>query len=169
MDKNQELQLEVLQELDWEPRAANIGIAMDDEIVTLRGEVSNFFAKMARREMQKQASDSPHPSRRYVAGLLVVYRREDSMSPVKPAREATASWTGALITPEPDSLDCSLSTREIEVLSLIAAGQSNQEIAEQLFLSLNTVKRHAYNIYAKLAVKKRTQAVAKARRLGLIL
>jgi ATP/maltotriose-dependent transcriptional regulator MalT len=61
-----------------------------------------------------------------------------------------------------------LSARETEVLLLVAAGQSNQEIAEQLCLALNTVKRHVYNIYAKLDVKKRTQAVSKARRLGLI-
>jgi ATP/maltotriose-dependent transcriptional regulator MalT len=54
------------------------------------------------------------------------------------------------------------------VLSLIAQGKSNQEIAEELFLALNTVKRHAYNIYAKLDVKKRTQAVSKARQLGII-
>jgi hypothetical protein len=50
----------------------------------------------------------------------------------------------------------------------IAEGKSNQEISAQLFLALNTVKRHAYNIYAKLEVKKRTQAVSKARQLGLI-
>ena len=55
------------------------------------------------------------------------------------------------------------------MLSLIAEGKSNQEIAEQLYLALNTVKRHASNIYDKLDVKKRTEAVAKARQLGLIL
>jgi len=61
-----------------------------------------------------------------------------------------------------------LSARELEVLSLIAEGKSNQEIATQLYLSLNTVKRHAYNIYAKLSVNKRTQAVSRGRLLGLI-
>ncbi len=67
-----------------------------------------------------------------------------------------------------DGFPISLSAREIEVLSLIAQGKSNQEISAQLFLALNTVKRHAYNIYAKLEVKKRTHAVWKARQLGLI-
>ena len=61
-----------------------------------------------------------------------------------------------------------LSARELEVLSLIAAGKSNEEIARQLYLALNTVKRHASNIYDKLDVKKRTKAIAKARQLGLI-
>ena len=58
--------------------------------------------------------------------------------------------------------------REMQVLALIAEGKSNQEISAELYLALNTVKRHAYNIFAKLEVKKRTQAVAKARQLGLI-
>ncbi len=65
-------------------------------------------------------------------------------------------------------LSISLSAREMEVLALIAEGKSNQEISAELYLALNTVKRHAYNIFAKLEVKKRTQAVSKARQLGLI-
>jgi len=67
-----------------------------------------------------------------------------------------------------DGLPVFLSAREIEVLALIAEGKSNQEISAQLYLALNTVKRHAYNIYAKLEVKKRTHAVSRARQLGLI-
>jgi ATP/maltotriose-dependent transcriptional regulator MalT len=67
-----------------------------------------------------------------------------------------------------DGLPITLSAREMEVLALIAEGKSNQEISAELYLALNTVKRHAYNIYAKLEVKKRTQAVSKARQLGLI-
>jgi LuxR family maltose regulon positive regulatory protein len=62
----------------------------------------------------------------------------------------------------------SLSAREVEVLSLIAEGKSNQEISAHLYLALNTVKRHAYNIYSKLGVRKRTHAVSKARQMGLI-
>jgi LuxR family maltose regulon positive regulatory protein len=67
-----------------------------------------------------------------------------------------------------DGLPISLSAREMEVLALIAEGKSNQEISAELYLALNTVKRHAYNIYAKLEVKKRTHAVSRARQLGLI-
>lgn len=61
-----------------------------------------------------------------------------------------------------------LSDRELEVLHLIASGQKNQEIADQLFVSLNTVRYHTKNIYGKLGVNKRTQAVAKAQELDLL-
>ena len=59
-----------------------------------------------------------------------------------------------------------LSAREIEVLKLIEAGLSNQEIAAKLYLSVATVKRHISNIYAKLDVKTRTQAVSFGKELG---
>jgi LuxR family maltose regulon positive regulatory protein len=61
-----------------------------------------------------------------------------------------------------------LSKRELDVLTLIASGYSNKEIASQLVISLGTVKRHTVNIYTKLDVKNRTEAVAKARDLGLL-
>jgi LuxR family maltose regulon positive regulatory protein len=61
-----------------------------------------------------------------------------------------------------------LSPREIEVLHLIAAGKSNQEIAATLVVALSTVKRHVSNIYGKMDVTSRTQAVALARDLGLL-
>lgn len=60
-----------------------------------------------------------------------------------------------------------LSERELEVLALISEGNSNQEIANELHLSLFTVKSHARNIYGKLGVKNRVEAVARARLLGL--
>jgi LuxR family maltose regulon positive regulatory protein len=60
------------------------------------------------------------------------------------------------------------SEREVEVLRLIAAGQSNQEIAGTLFISVATVKKHLYNAYGKLGVKSRTQALARAREIGLL-
>jgi LuxR family maltose regulon positive regulatory protein len=62
-----------------------------------------------------------------------------------------------------------LSERELEVLALIAEGLSNQEIAQRLFISLRTVKWHASNIYGKLGVSNRTQAVTRARALGVLL
>jgi LuxR family maltose regulon positive regulatory protein len=61
-----------------------------------------------------------------------------------------------------------LSDREIEVLQLIAEGLTNQEIAARLYLSLNTVKVHTRNIYGKLDAHNRTQAVTKARALGIL-
>lgn len=61
-----------------------------------------------------------------------------------------------------------LSHRELEVLTLLAEGLSNQEIAQRLFVSLNTIKTHTSNIFEKLAVKRRMQAVELAKRLQLI-
>jgi LuxR family maltose regulon positive regulatory protein len=61
-----------------------------------------------------------------------------------------------------------LSFREQEVLSLIALGYSNQKIADELFLSLHTIKSHARSIYSKLGVKNRMEAVARARLMGII-
>ena len=61
-----------------------------------------------------------------------------------------------------------LSKRELEILSLLAHGHSNQEIAAKLFVSLSTVKTHIQNLFEKLDVKRRIQAVEKAKRLNLI-
>jgi LuxR family maltose regulon positive regulatory protein len=61
-----------------------------------------------------------------------------------------------------------LSERELEVLRLIADGFSNAEIAQRLVIALGTVKRHINNIYGKLEVQSRTQAVARAREMGLV-
>jgi LuxR family maltose regulon positive regulatory protein len=61
-----------------------------------------------------------------------------------------------------------LSERELEVLGLIAEGLSNRQIAERLVIAVGTVKRHTNNIYGKLQVHRRTEAVARARELGLL-
>ncbi|MBX2905948.1 MAG: response regulator transcription factor [Taibaiella sp.] len=61
-----------------------------------------------------------------------------------------------------------LSNREFEVLQWMAKGMSNQEIADQMFVSLNTIKTHSSNIFLKMDVKRRTQTVDKGRQLGII-
>jgi LuxR family maltose regulon positive regulatory protein len=61
-----------------------------------------------------------------------------------------------------------LSQRELEVLSLIAVGFTNAEIAQKLFIAVGTVKRHVNHIYGKLDVGSRTQAIAKAREIRLL-
>jgi LuxR family maltose regulon positive regulatory protein len=79
----------------------------------------------------------------------------------RPTKSATRGASGTdLVEP--------LSEREVEVLQLIAAGLTNREIADRLYLSLNTVKVHNRNIFGKLRVKSRTQAVAKARTWGIL-
>jgi len=61
-----------------------------------------------------------------------------------------------------------LSKRELQILGLLAQGHSNQEIAATLFISLSTVKTHNQHLFEKLDVKRRIQAVEKAKRLNLI-
>lgn len=61
-----------------------------------------------------------------------------------------------------------LSKRELEVLQLMAEGLSNQDIAERMFVSLNTIKTHSSKVFEKLDVQRRTQAVDKAKKLRLI-
>jgi DNA-binding NarL/FixJ family response regulator len=72
------------------------------------------------------------------------------------------------IPDEPTLLKFGLSKREWEVLALMSDGLSNREIAERLFLSLNTIKTHSSNLFEKLDVKRRTQAIEKGKRLGLL-
>jgi LuxR family maltose regulon positive regulatory protein len=88
----------------------------------------------------------------YVSKLLAVFETE-KQSPLLPPAQA-------LVDP--------LSQRELEILTLIATGLKNKEIAEQLFISLNTVLYHIKNIYSKLGVNKRTLAIIKARELNLL-
>lgn len=61
-----------------------------------------------------------------------------------------------------------MSKRELEVLQLMAEGLSNEEIGRRLFVSLNTIKTHSSKIFEKMDVQRRTQAIEKAKRLGLI-
>jgi LuxR family transcriptional regulator, maltose regulon positive regulatory protein len=75
------------------------------------------------------------------------------------AEEAAPAVTGMV---EP------LTARELEVLRLLAAGRRNRDIAQELVVTLETVKKHLSHIFAKLGATNRTQAVAHARRLGLI-
>jgi len=72
------------------------------------------------------------------------------------------------IPDEKTLLKTGISKREWEVLVLMAEGLSNQEIAERLFVSLNTVKTHSSNLFAKLDVKRRTQAIEKGKKLGIL-
>ncbi|MFN2234198.1 MAG: LuxR C-terminal-related transcriptional regulator [Anaerolineales bacterium] len=77
--------------------------------------------------------------------------------------------TGISTSPyQPQPLVEPLTQREAEVLGLLAAGLSNREIAEQLVLSEGTIKTHAHNLYGKLGVNSRTQAIVRAKELNLI-
>jgi DNA-binding NarL/FixJ family response regulator len=73
-----------------------------------------------------------------------------------------------IVPPAPTAATSELSDREIEVLRLIAAGSSNKEIAEKLFIAEGTAKNHVSNILSKLEARDRAQAVARAKELGLL-
>jgi LuxR family maltose regulon positive regulatory protein len=93
----------------------------------------------------------------YIRRLLAAFPvAEPEHAPSAPMSGPDSEWV------EP------LSAREREVLQLIAEGLSNQAIAARLYLSLHTVKVHARNIFAKLAVANRTQAIARGRALGIV-
>jgi LuxR family maltose regulon positive regulatory protein len=111
-------------------------------------------APMARL-LYEALSQGVHPG--YVRRLLAAF-------PVDEPQQATPARTNAAGA----GLAEPVSERELEVLSLIAEGLTNQEIAARLYLSLHTVKAHARNIYAKLGVSSRTQAVARGRALGIL-
>ncbi|NPV55349.1 MAG: hypothetical protein HPY76_01565 [Anaerolineae bacterium] len=114
----------------------------------------------------QRASTSYLPSVAFIQQLLEETPHFDGIAQASPPRVKQRSSPTVIETESGPPI--ALSMREMEVLRLIAEGKSNQEISAQLFLALNTVKRHAYNIYTKLEVRKRTHAVSKARQLGLI-
>lgn len=95
----------------------------------------------------------------YVAKLLSVFALQDSMAPREPLKSISHS-----ALPSVDSF----SNRELKILRLIHQGRSNQEICERLFVSLSTVKWHNQNIFAKLQVQRRTEAVARAIELNIM-
>jgi LuxR family maltose regulon positive regulatory protein len=105
----------------------------------------------AMQKLLKAAKDEDGLPKAYIDKLLAAFATEPK---IEQARSA--------------SLIESLSQRELEVLRLVAQGLSNRQIGEQLFLALDTVKGHNRRIYDKLQVKRRTEAVARARELGLL-
>src|SRR5262249_26110414 len=100
--------------------------------------------------------DRDHGPTLYLDTLLAAFQQESM------ARVSVGEAAEAQLLPEP------LSERELEVLQLLARGASNQEIAQELVVVVDTVKRHVSHIFSKLGVKNRVQAVKQARALGLL-
>jgi LuxR family maltose regulon positive regulatory protein len=96
--------------------------------------------------------------RAFLGQLAAAFDRQGT--PVLPAARPGATAVPGLLEP--------LSAREQEVLGLIAAGRPNRAIAAELYIGVDTVKRHVSHVFAKLGVANRTEAVARARALGLL-
>jgi LuxR family transcriptional regulator, maltose regulon positive regulatory protein len=104
----------------------------------------------------------------YTARLLAAFAADGQPAQAGPAEVPAASSARKPAQPPAQALIEPLSEREVKILQLIAQGLSNQAISERLFLALSTVKGHNRIIFDKLQVQSRTEAVARARNLGLI-
>jgi LuxR family maltose regulon positive regulatory protein len=117
-----------------------------------------LLRKLAAAATKGQAVAASHLPGPYLERLLHAFGQAGL--PVLPRPGPGGAAPGGLVWP--------LSGRELEVLGLLATGSSNQAIAEALVVSLDTVKSHVGNILDKLGVANRTQAVTRARQLGLL-
>ena len=102
-------------------------------------------------------------------GLMPAYTHKllSAFSTARQEQPAASKTTSEIQNPKSEIVE-PLSARELEVLQLIAEGLTNKQIADRLYLSLNTIKVHNRNIYSKLDAHHRTEAVASARELGII-
>ena len=112
---------------------------------------------------QQQGSMETRPSAAYVLKLLTAFPSTE-IHPVRSGEDTRREEAGSSHSPllEP------LTTREQDVLELLAAGLSNAEIAARLIVTVGTVKTHIKGIYSKLGVHSRTQAIVRAREIGLL-
>jgi len=114
------------------------------------------------------AGGALQPFQRLLDGHPDWMREQLGKDPQGVLHQSLLALLPAVVTPEVTTSHETLSTRELAVLQLIAQGCSNQEISNQLFISLHTVKTHASHINSKLGVERRTQAVARAKAMGLL-
>jgi LuxR family maltose regulon positive regulatory protein len=122
------------------------------------GVIRVFVDGGARLKSLLETISTSRVSRMYVDRVLAAFQPPPPEGPVRAARPAGA----------PQSLVEPLSVRELEVLRLLAAGLSNRQIADELVVALDTVKKHVSHIFGKLGATSRTQAVARARELALL-
>ena len=151
-----------MQAVRGDDRAARADIATAIELGQPEGFITLFLeegepvAKILASLLKDQQLEPAQAD--YAQKVLAAY--PEAVQAVKVSAPKTVTGAEALIEP--------LSKRELEILRLIGEGCTNQEIAGRLVITLHTVKKHSSNIYGKLGVRSRTQAVARARELQLL-
>jgi LuxR family maltose regulon positive regulatory protein len=118
--------------------------------------------------MYRPDSDDPNSLSNIVVWSVVEDTQPPELPTFPPVLRSLQSKEGSPSHSTPQPMVEPLTNRELDVLDLLAQRLSNKEIAEKLFLSTTTVKGHLQNIYGKLNVKKRREAVEKARVLGML-
>ena len=124
----------------------------------LADEGAPMHALLAR--LSAAQKDQLAPARGIHAGYLAALLRASGQADAVPPQQRPTAAPPGMIEP--------LTGRELEVLRLLAAGSSNQQIARELFVTLDTVKKHVTHVLGKLGATNRTEAAARARQLGLI-
>ena len=104
----------------------------------------------------------------YVGIIAITFTALGIWAGIRLTRKKVMVTDGNFIFNEKELQRLGISKREHEVLELVASGLSNKEIADKLFVSLNTIKTHTSNLFLKLDVSRRTQAIQKAKELRLI-
>jgi len=156
-----------------ERQAANADLVRALSLAAPERYMRLFLDEGAPIEQLLQRVSQTSPSSEFVNDLLIAFAaeaQERSQDPRTPRREGAAERQ---VPPLPLSSSMpplieALTERELELLCLVAAGHSNQQIAQELFLAIGTVKKHLNNIFGKLGVSSRTQAVARAREIDLL-
>jgi LuxR family transcriptional regulator, maltose regulon positive regulatory protein len=120
--------------------------------------LATLLGKLATAPARAQPVAAAHLPRTHLGRLLQAFE-QDSL-PVLPSPRPGGAMVAGLVAP--------LSARELEVPQLLATGKPNQRIADELVITLETVKRHVTHILDKLGAANRTQAVTRARELGLL-
>jgi LuxR family maltose regulon positive regulatory protein len=132
------------------------------------GETLRLLIADCRSQIEKSKHVGSHPSIEYVDKLLAAFARPARLQSETLAPALRYAASAGVKNRKSEILVEPLTPRELEVLRLIAAGDSNQAIADKLVITVRAVKKHTGNIYGKLNVSRRTQAVARARQLGLL-
>jgi ATP/maltotriose-dependent transcriptional regulator MalT len=118
-------------------------------------------------EMLEELARKGHLEMQMEEGIMA-YSLGERRRQALPGGDLTSSIAQSGANGTSTRLEDPLSEREIEVLTLLATGKTNSEVAGDLFVSVGTVKSHTGNIYRKLGAKNRAEALARARELGLI-